>query len=149
MFYNVNLFIELLNFYSTRSKFLKDCLNKLLTSLFESKVFLAFKKMILPKKDSRGYPTFRALMGNTVEMAGGWHKYPLTVIKFNLQCTLNVFPSDLLMLLAADLYDWLCHFQNVHTIPYWTRHCRDIAISILAGECQWRRFHLTRFKITF
>ena len=71
MFYNVNLFIELLNFYSTRSKFLKDCLNKLLTSLFESKVFLAFKKMILPKKDSRGYPTFRALMGNTVEMAGG------------------------------------------------------------------------------
>ena len=42
MFYNVNLFIELLNFYSSGSKFLKDYLNKLL-SPFESKVFLTFK----------------------------------------------------------------------------------------------------------
>ena len=53
MFYNVNLFIELLNFYSFGSKFLKDYLNKIFKILF-----MLMENRIL-------------LMGNTVEMAGG------------------------------------------------------------------------------
>ena len=50
MFYNVNLFNELLNFYSSKSKFLKDYLNKMLPMLMECSILL---------------------IGNTVEMAGG------------------------------------------------------------------------------
>ena len=67
MFYNVNLFIELLNFYSSGSKFLKDYLNKLL-SPFESKVFLTLKFKILPMLNENRI----LLMGNTDKMAGGW-----------------------------------------------------------------------------
>ena len=50
MFYNVNLFIELLNFYSSGSKFLKD--------------YLIFK--ILPMLNEKRI----LLMGITVKMAG-------------------------------------------------------------------------------
>ena len=58
MFYNDNLIIELLNFYSFGSKFLKDYLNKFL-SPFESKVFWLSKVLFCQRKIQEGILLFK------------------------------------------------------------------------------------------
>ena len=63
MFYNVNIFNELLNFYSSGSKFLKDYLNKFWQVFLKARVFQKadstkerfnrvsfFKRCLLPKQ---------------------------------------------------------------------------------------------------